>query len=212
MKHTLYGLLLAISLTVISTVSGTITVKAQGATAQARAILDRTAKKIGKSGGVSASFSMSNPSAGTISGTIAVKGNKFQARTPQTTIWFNGKTQWTYMKKNNEVNISTPTQAQQQMMNPYTFLNIYKSGYNMSATNAGKTQEVHLVAQNQKRSIQEMYITIDPKTSIPSKVKMKHGGKWYSISISNFSSKKLSDAMFSFNSKECPTAELIDLR
>ena len=30
------------------------------------------------------------------------------------------------MKKNQEVNISTPTEAQQQSMNPYKFINIYK--------------------------------------------------------------------------------------
>lgn len=212
MKRILYSLLLAISLTMVGAMFGTASVNAQNSSAKARAILDRTAKKIGKSGGASASFTMSSPTTGTVAGTISVKGNKFQARTAQTTIWFNGKTQWTYVKKNNEVNISTPTQAQQQMMNPYTFLNIYKSGYNMSATDAGTTQEVHLVAQNQKRSIQEMYITVNSKTSVPSRVKMKHGGKWYTITISNFLSKKLADSMFSFNSKECPTAEVIDLR
>lgn len=178
----------------------------------ARKILDRTAKVVGRSGGVSASFTMSNPNTGNVSGTIAVKGNKFNARTAQTTVWFNGKTQWTYMKKNNEVNVSNPKASQLQMMNPYTFINIYKSGYNMSSTNAGANDEVHLVAQSPKRSISEMYITINRKTAIPSKVKMKHGGEWYTITINNFTSKNLSDRMFTFNSREYPSAEVIDLR
>ncbi len=30
---------------------------------------------------------------------------------PQAIVWYNGKTQWTYMKKTNEVNVSNPTQA-----------------------------------------------------------------------------------------------------
>ena len=119
----------------------------------ARKILDRAAKVVGRSGGASASFTMSSAATGKVSGTIAIKGNKFNARTPQAIVWFNGKTQWTYMKKNNEVNISTPTQAQQQMMNPYTFINVYKTGYKMSSAKAGSSYEVHLVAQNQKRSI-----------------------------------------------------------
>ena len=177
----------------------------------ARKILDRTAKVVCHSGGASASFTMSNSSVGNVSGVISIKGNKFNARTPQMTVWYNGKTQWTYMKKTNEVNISIPTQAQQQMMNPYTFINIYKSGYNMTATR-GKNDEVHLVAQNKAKSISEMYITINHKTGVPSQVKMKHKGKWSIIKISNFSTKKLSDRIFTFNTKDYPTAEIIDLR
>lgn len=185
---------------------------AQSNTAQARAILDKTSKVIGHKSGVSASFTLNNPTTGNVSGTIAVKGGKFNARTPQAIVWFNGKTQWTYMKKNNEVNISTPTQAQQQMMNPYTFINVYKTGYKMSSTKAGGSYEVHLVAQNQKRSIQEMYVTVNSKTYVPSRVKMKHNGRWYTVTISNFSAKKQPDCLFTFNSKDYPSAEVIDLR
>ena len=112
MKHTLLSILLVAAMAVVSSVQS----MAQSNTAQARAILDKTSKVIGHKSGVSASFTLNNPTTGNVSGTIAVKGGKFNARTPQAIVWFNGKTQWTYMKKNNEVNISTPTQAQQQMM------------------------------------------------------------------------------------------------
>ena len=95
----------------------------------AQQVLDRTAKVIGNKSGASAKFTISNAKIGSSSGTIAIKGNKFNARTPQAIVWFNGKTQWSYLKKTNEVNISTPTQAQQMAMNPYTFINIYKTGY-----------------------------------------------------------------------------------
>lgn len=208
MKHTLLSILLVAAMAVVSSVQS----MAQSITAQARAILDKTSKVIGHKSGVSASFTLNNPTTGNVSGTIAVKGGKFNARTPQAIVWFNGKTQWTYMKKNNEVNISTPTQAQQQMMNPYTFINVYKTGYKMSSAKAGASYEVHLVAQNQKRSIQEMYVTVNSKTYVPSRVKMKHNGRWYTVTISNFSAKKQPDSLFTFNSKDYPSAEVIDLR
>ena len=208
MKHTLLSILLVAAMAVVASVQS----MAQSNPAQARAILDKTSKVIGHKSGVSASFTLNNPTTGNVSGTIAVKGDKFNARTPQAIVWFNGKTQWTYMKKNNEVNISTPTQAQQQMMNPYTFINVYKTGYKMSSTKAGGSYEVHLVAQNQKRSIQEMYVTVNSKTYVPSRVKMKHNGRWYTVTISNFSVKKLPDSLFTFNSKDYPSAEVIDLR
>ena len=208
MKHTLLSILLVAAMAVVSSVQS----MAQSNTAQARAILDKTSKVIGHKSGVSASFTLNNPTTGNVSGTIAVKGGKFNARTPQAIVWFNGKTQWTYTKKNNEVNISIPTQAQQQMMNPYTFINVYKTGYKMSSTKAGGSYEVHLVAQNQKRSIQEMYVTVNSKTYVPSRVKMKHNGRWYTVTISNFSAKKQPDSLFTFNSKDYPSAEVIDLR
>lgn len=208
MKHTLLSILLVAAMAVVSSVQS----MAQSNTAQARAILDKTSKVIGHKSGVSASFTLNNPTTGNVSGTIAVKGGKFNARTPQAIVWFNGKTQWTYMKKNNEVNISTPTQAQQQMMNPYTFINVYKTGYKMSSAKAGASYEVHLVAQNQKRSIQEMYVMVNSKTYVPSRVKMKHNGRWYTVTISNFSAKKQPDSLFTFNSKDYPSAEVIDLR
>lgn len=208
MKHTLLSILLVAAMAVVSSVQS----MAQSNTAQARAILDKTSKVIGHKSGVSASFTLNNPTTGNVSGTIAVKGGKFNARTPQAIVWFNGKTQWTYMKNNNEVNISTPTQAQQQMMNPYTFINVYKTGYKMSSAKAGASYEVHLVAQNQKRSIQEMYVTVNSKTYVPSRVKMKHNGRWYTVTISNFSAKKQPDSLFTFNSKDYPSAEVIDLR
>ena len=208
MKHTLLSILLVAAMAVVASVQS----MAQSNPAQARAILDKTSKVIGHKSGVSAAFTLNNPTTGNVSGTIAVKGGKFNARTPQAIVWFNGKTQWTYMKKNNEVNISIPTQAQQQMMNPYTFINVYKTGYKMSSTKAGGSYEVHLVAQNQKRSIQEMYVTVNSKTYVPSRVKMKHNVRWYTVTISNFSAKKLPDSLFAFNSKDYPSAEVIDLR
>ena len=96
-----------------------------GAMAQtAKQVLDKTAAVIGNKSGASANFKMSSSKYGSASGSIAIKGNKFNARTPQAIVWFNGKTQWTYLKKTNEVNVSNPTQAQQMSMNPYTFINI----------------------------------------------------------------------------------------
>ena len=81
-----------------------------------------------------------------------MKGKKFFASTPNAKVWFDGKTQWSYMQATDEVNISTPTQAEQMQANPYSFIFIYKTGYNMSMKQVGGDYEVHLVAQNQKKN------------------------------------------------------------
>ena len=99
---------------------------------KARKILDKAATIVGHKGGASASFSIQSGNVGTTKGTIAIKGNMFHARTDKATMWYNGKTQWTYMKATNEVNITTPNAAKQAQLNPYKFLSLYKTGYQLS--------------------------------------------------------------------------------
>lgn len=177
---------------------------------QARKILDKTASIIGRKGGAVANFSMSGKY-GNSSGTIAIKGNKFNAKMAQAIVWYDGKTQWTYMKKNQEVNISTPNEAQQQSMNPYKFISIYKNGFKLSMKNVSGGWQIHLYAANQKRTIKEMYVTIG-KNYLPKTIKMRQSNGWTTIKVSNFKAKNLSDATFRFNAKDYPHAEIVDLR
>ena len=97
-------------------------------------VLDKCAKKISAKSGVTADFVMESAQYGNSSGTVSVKGQKFMATTPAATMWFDGKTLWTYMSKNNEVNVTTPTEAQLQSLNPYNFINMYKKGFSYTMT------------------------------------------------------------------------------
>ena len=179
---------------------------------EAKKVLDKTASVVGRKGGASASFKVSSTKYGNTSGTISIKGNKFHAKTPQAIVWFDGKTQWTYMNSTEEVNIITPNEAQQAAMNPYQFINLYKSGFDMSMKTVGGYYQVHLTAQNKKRSVQEMYININKKTYIPSQVKMRQGSSWTTIDISNFKASNQPNSLFTFKTKDFPKAEVIDLR
>ena len=102
----------------------------------AKQVLDKTAATISSKSGIKANFTISGNKYGNVSGTIAVKGRKFQATTPMAVMWFDGKTQWTYMKKNDEVNVSNPTEAQLQAINPYNFINHF---WTITATYASTT-------------------------------------------------------------------------
>lgn len=187
----------------------TVSISAQNAT-QARKILDKTASIIGRKGGAVANFSISGKY-GNSSGTIAIKGNKFNAKTPQAIVWYDGKTQWTYMKKNQEVNVSTPTEAQQQSMNPYKFISIYKNGFKLGMKKVSEGWQIHLYATNQKRTIKEMYIVVG-KNYLPKTIRMRQSNGWTTIKVTNFKAKNLADTMFRFNAKDFPNAEVIDLR
>ena len=176
----------------------------------AKQVLDKTAAVVAAKSGAKASFTIKGDQMNA-SGTIAIKGRKFQASTPQATIWFDGKTQWTYLKKNDEVNVANPTEAELAAINPYNFIYMYKKGYKYTMEKKNGSFIVHLTATD-KRSIQEMYITITPKSYIPSQIRMRQQKGWTTITISGFKQSKLSDGLFRFNSKDFPNAEVIDLR
>ena len=137
----------------------------------AKQVLDKTAAVVAAKSGAKASFTIKGDQMNA-SGTIAIKGRKFQASTPQATIWFDGKTQWTYLKKNEEVNVANPTEAELAAINPYNFIYMYQKGYKYTMEKKNGSFIVHLTATD-KRSIQEMYITVNQKTYIPSQIRMR---------------------------------------
>ena len=187
-------------------------VSAAGQAQTVQTVLDKCAANVSVKSGVTADFAMESAQYGNASGSIAVKGRMFTASVPTATMWFDGKTLWTYMSKNNEVNVSTPTEAQLQSLNPYNFINLYKSGYTQSMVKADKVFTVHLTANDASRKVKEMFIDIDQKSYIPTQVKVLQGSKWTTFTISNFKKASLKDDDFRFNAREFPSAEVIDLR
>lgn len=177
-------------------------------TGNARTLLDKTAAKLSGDGGVSAAFSASGVN-GTASGTIIVKGDKFRVQTSQAIVWFDGETQWVYSKSTDEVNISTPADAQ-QTVNPYKFITLYKDGYDLASSKSGTGYSIHLTAQGNK-TIREMYVAIT-SSYVPTQIKLRTKNGWSTVDVSNFKSGQYSDATFKFSAKDYPSAEIIDLR
>ena len=177
----------------------------------AKAVLDKAAGTITAQSGVKANFKMTTAN-GSTSGTIAIKGKKFYATTPQAKVWFDGKTQWTYLKNNDEVNVSNPTEAQLQAINPYNFINLYKHGYSYTMNTAGNDYVIHLTASNADRKIKELFISVNKKTYQPKQVKMLQGKKWTTFDINSIKKENIADSQFRFNAKDFPKAEVIDLR
>lgn len=177
----------------------------------AKSVLDKAAATVTVKEGVKANFKMT-ASNGTTSGTLLLKGRKFHATTPVATIWFDGKTQWTYLKNNDEVNVSNPTEAQLQAINPYNFINLYKKGYNATLNKSGKDYIVHLTATDKSKKIQELFVSVNKTNYHPTQVKLLQGKKWTVFDISDLKRQNIPDGLFQFNSKDFPNAEIIDLR
>lgn len=177
----------------------------------AKSVLDKAAAHITVKEGVKAGFKMKG-GIGNANGTIYIKGKKFHATTPKATVWFDGKTMWTYLKANDEVNISNPTEAQLQAINPYNFINLYKSGYASTLNNTGDAYVVHLTSTGNDHKIKELFITIDKTSYQPKQVKLLQGKTWTIFDIIELTKTKIADSQFRFNAKDFPQAEVIDLR
>lgn len=178
----------------------------------ALSVLDKCAATVSAASGVTASFTMNSAQYGSASGTISIKGQKFHMQSSTSTMWFDGKTLWTYMKSNEEVNISTPTEQQLQSLNPYNFINLYKSGYSYSMTTSASSYNVHLTSTNAQHKITEGFITVDKTTYAPREIKLLQGTKWTTFTVSGMKAVSLADATFRFNAGDYPDAEIIDLR
>ena len=175
-------------------------------------VLDKCAATVSSKDGVQADFSMSSAQYGNASGHISVKGQMFCASTSVASMWFDGKTLWTYMAKNDEVSVTTPTAERLQTLNPYNFINLYKQGFKYTMTKSDMLYNVHLTASDKGRGVQEMFIAVDKTSYQPTEVKILQKQKWTTFTIANLKTTKLSDDTFRFNSKDYPSAEVIDLR
>lgn len=188
----------------------------------ARQVLDETAGKLKGSGGIEATFEATQfkgvQESGTATGRILVQGNKFKMTSNALTTWYDGRTQWTLMNGSDEVNVSTPTAAEQQQMNPYSFVNLYKKGYNLKlapTTYHGKAaHEVRLTAQNKGNGLQLLILVIDKSSLLPLSIRMKDSrGEWTRIRVGSIRTKRhWGDDTFKFDPKQHPGIEVIDLR
>lgn len=178
----------------------------------AKSVLDKTSGILAAYPSCSASFTASAPQ-GTTSGTITIQGRKFIAKSSEALVWFDGATQWMMLTGSKEVNVTTPTAAELQQMNPYYFLNLYKSGFDLKMRSEGANYVVTMTSQK-KKGVKQMEVTINQKTYLPSRVVMtSQRGSKTTVNISNLKKgKKLSDSTFRFNKKEHPKVQVIDLR
>lgn len=197
---------------------------AQQQQSQAKAVLDKTAEAFRKAGGVKADFTVkavtNGLAEGAESGSIQLKGEKFVLKTSDIVTWFDGKTQWSYVAKNDEVNVSNPTQEELQQINPYTFLYMYQKGFSYklgaARTFSGKAVwEVILTAKDKKQELERIVLYVTKDAYEPLYILLQQRGQQTrnEITVTDYQTRQnYSDRIFTFDRKQYPNAEIIDLR
>ena len=179
----------------------------------AKSVLDKAASEFRKCPSVNVTFEVA-VSGDTDNGTILLQGNKFHTKLSNTTTWFDGKTMWSYVKDNEEVNVTEPKSAQLAKMNPYAFIDMYKKGYDVAfGVNTKNYFEVVLTSTNTKNSIQKAVIRINRMNYQPMYIMMGGSKADIEIKVTSYKKgKKQADSTFRFNKSKYPHAEIIDLR
>ncbi len=184
-------------------------------------ILDKAADKIATYGDVCIEFRATTYNGtkelGKMEGKMLLQDMKYQLDTPEMMTWYNGFTQWTLIPENKEVNITNPTAEEIQAVHPYSFLSLYKSGYDVEVKDATlrnqAVYEVHLTAQKKDMPIQELYVDVRKSDYALYCLRVRQGKDWNRISLQTIQGGlKFSDADFTFPKKKYPDYEIIDLR
>ena len=197
-----------------------ITVFAQNATS----ILDKAAAAYENSNGLTANFAMQTRSevqkvSESFDGTIDIKGDKFVLKTPDMITWFDGTTQWSYVERNEEVNVTAPGGDELQMTNPALLLRSYKKGYTAAykgestAPNGKAAYDVELTPKK-KGDLTKVTLQIEKFSGLPASISVStKNGIHTTIRISQMKmGVNQPESYFVFNKKDYPDAEIIDLR
>lgn len=200
-----------------------LTYAAVASAQNAREILDKASDTYHKTGGVAVNFTLNSTDSKakdvhSYDGRAYMKGDKFKIEIPGATTWFDGKTQWVYIKDTEEVNVSTPSGEELQGISPSILFSIYKKGYNLSYKGekrvGGKTiQKIELTPQKKKADISKIVVEIDKATNTFSSISITDkSGLNNTLVIKKYKPESLVEAIFIFNKNEYPKAEIVDLR
>ncbi len=190
----------------------------------ARAILDKASASYNSSGVIVAKFTLDAKDIKanqTFSqdGTAYMKGDKFKIEIPDAITWFDGKTQWIYLKGNEEVNITNPTGEELQAISPSILFSIYKQGFEIKNRGEkvvkGKTvYQIELTAQQRKSDLTKIIVEINKANNHFTKIILYDtNGMENTLTINSYNpNQNLTDHIFTFDKKDFPDAEVIDLR
>ncbi len=184
----------------------------------ALAVLDAMSNKYKDVASFKASFSqkLTNESAGldeTISGEIAVKGDKFVLDVVGQKIYNDGTDVYTYNEDLNEVTIS-PYDAEESEITLSNVYDLYKNGfkYVLVETKSNGDRLIELDPESRDKSYFKIRMTINAKDELKSFTVFERTGNKYVYSINSFTPTPFNDNYFTFDVSKYPNVEVIDFR
>lgn len=190
---------------------------------KAKTILDQVSEKTRNYSSITATFdfNMQNNGAGineTSSGNLILQKDKYKLSFNGVEIYFDGKTQWTFMHEAQEVNINDATNGDEETINPITIFTIYEKGFKNSylgeSTNNGKRIGKIELIPIEKKDFSRVIIEIDLSNyQIMSAKLFGKDNNEYNIKLKSMvTSNQYEPSTFTFDTKKYPKVEVIDMR
>lgn len=148
-------------------------------------------------------------------GRLVVSGKKFYLTTPDMNIWFDGTSQWSYLKSAGEVNISSPTRDELAQCNPLTILGSINNNFTFRRlTSPEGFEKIELKPNHPSEDFSKAIVTIAASSSMPKELSVydTHGNAVTVKISSTKTGPELPVSTFRFNPKEFPGVEVVDLR
>jgi len=197
--------------------------------AKAKAILDEVAKQTKTYTSIKTEFTSvmekqetnaKSKVTETQSGSIELKGTKYKLSFKGQTIFCDSKTQWTYIKESNEVQVNNAPDPNATDINPVNIFTLYEKGYKYKyekedVVSGAKVDIINLYpTEPDKKAYHTIRLTIDKakKQIIAVKILNKNGTS-NTITVKNFTpNSEMADTMFTFNKADYKGVEVVDLR
>jgi outer membrane lipoprotein-sorting protein len=155
-------------------------------------------------------------------GQLWQKGDKYKLDFMDATTFFNGKNKWVYMPDVQEVNLFDVVEGEETdniFDNPQKVFTIYEEGFKYLYTgekqfNGQATHEIELIPMDTKKEYFKIKLYVNKaKTQIIGFKYYAKDGTRVNVTIDSFKvDEKLKNSIFTFDKKEFPDAELIDMR
>lgn len=189
---------------------------------KAKAILDEVSIKTKSYTSIKAEFKMviqgkdKTKKPETQKGTLQLRGDKYKLDIKGQEIISDGKTSWTLLKDNNEVQINNTDPNANEGVTPTNIFTIYEKGYKYKFDGENATsQMISLYPLNpDKKKFHTLKLVIDKsKKQIISFTVLMKDGSTLDYTIESFvTNATISETTFTFDAKAHPGVEVVDLR
>jgi outer membrane lipoprotein carrier protein len=196
---------------------------AQAQDAKAKDILEKASKKMNSLKTLKAGFTLKVLNKGgklqqTSKGNFLLKGEKYHITVPDQEIISDGKTVWTYMAKAKEVQVSNVDASDESFTPAKLFTNFYDKDYKYRYIGARKIgskscEVVELTPSGKNARFSKAELAFDAANTIAGGNIFEKNGSQYQYEVGTVTpNPAITDAEFSFDTKQHPGVEVVDLR
>lgn len=178
------------------------------------AVLSQASAKLKSAKSIVASCFISSGS-GAANASLTMSGNKFAIKSPEMEIWYDGKTQWTYSARTDEVSLTEPDASEISQVNPLAVLDYFTSSYTPTMLPPSKgVKKIKLTAKDRKSGITSAIVTLQSTSLDPVSVELTLStGERVAISVKSLKKGGAVNASaFTYRKSLHPSAEIVDLR